>query len=403
MMQIKKEKAINRILLGLAVQYIPLIILGTIVKDLKELPSILSLVISFSMLGLFIGGYVFSIKGCCQYTQSKGYSSSWGWLGLFSVFGLSILLLIPDNKNIVSLESPPSQILSAQPFNELNISEVLLSSFLAISVLSYLIILIFSLLNNLKFSVLIENLSISFLVEICSVFYLTFVLFINFQQKNPAFDKIINYKNKLNIKLILFTVIVNVGFASSFNSIALYKLSFLFPSYVEYELNEKYFNNIPELILFSISAILLAPVIEEVFFRGVVLQKWSKKWGVKSGILTSSFLFAVLHFNTAIISIFILGVMFSVLYFKTRNLLTSILCHCFYNIIVMIINGVDVFSQSPTEREAFISVSDYQTSIQPLLGQKVLLVALTLPLIVYFLYKYFPKNNAILPYADSGS
>ena len=56
MMQIKKEKAINRILLGLAVQYIPLIILGTIVKDLKELPSILSLVISLSVLGLFIGG-----------------------------------------------------------------------------------------------------------------------------------------------------------------------------------------------------------------------------------------------------------------------------------------------------------------------------------------------------------
>jgi uncharacterized protein len=97
-MQIKKEQAINRILLGLAVQYIPLIILGTIVEELKELSSILSVVISFSALGFFIVGYVFFIKGCRQYTQSKGYSSNWGWLGLFNVFGLSILLLIPDKK-----------------------------------------------------------------------------------------------------------------------------------------------------------------------------------------------------------------------------------------------------------------------------------------------------------------
>ncbi len=282
-MQIKKEKAINRILLGLAVKYVPLIILGTFVKDLKELPSILSFVISFSVLGLFIGGYVFFIKGCCQYTQSKGYYSNWGWLGLFSVFGLSILLLIPDKKNIVSIPSSPGQNLFIQPFNELNIPEVLLSSFLAISVLSCLIILLFSLLNNLDFSVLIKNISVNFLVGICSVFYLTSVLFINFQKKNPAFDKIINHKNKLNIKLILFTVIVNIGFASGFNSIALYDLSFLFPSYVEYELNEKYFNNIPELILFSNSAILLAPVIEELFFRGVVLQKWSNKLGTNEG------------------------------------------------------------------------------------------------------------------------
>lgn len=402
-MQIKKAKAINRILLGLAVQYIPLILLGTIVKDLKELPSILSSVISFSALGFFVGGYVFFIKGCRQYTQSKGYSSNWGWLGLFNVFGLSILLLIPDKKNTVSIPSSPGQNLYVQPFNEINIPEVMLSSFLAIVVLSYLIFLIFSLLNNSNFYTLAENPSIEFLVGTASSLYLAFILFTNFQKSNLTFDKIINHKNKLNLKLILFTGIVNIVFASGFNSIALYKLSFLFPSYVEYELNIKYFNNIPELILFSISAILLAPVIEELFFRGIVLQKLSNKWGVKSGVLTSSLLFAVLHLNIAIISIFILSIMFSVLYFKTRNLLTSILCHCFYNIMVTILNGVNVFSQTPAERETFISVIDYQNYIQPLLNQEIFLIAITAPLIGSFIYKNFPKNDAILPYYDSGS
>lgn len=402
MMQIKKEKAINRILLGLAVQYIPSIMLGTIVKDLKELPSILSLVISFSVLGLFIGGYVFFIKGCCQYTQSKGYSSSWGWLGLFSVFGLSILLLIPDNKNIVSLESSPRQNLSAQPFDKVNIPEVFLSVFFAIPFLFLPIILIFSLANNLNFSKLTQNSTINAVLGLVPYFWATVILFRLFQKKDLHLDKIMNYKNKINLKLILFVVFVNIVFAQGFNSLALYNLSFVFPNYVKHQINAKYFNNIPEILLFSVSVILLAPAIEELLFRGIILQKWSTKWGVRLGVLTSSLLFGAIHLNVAIFSLFILGMMLSVLYFKTRNLLTSILCHCFYNITVTIFHLFYFFSNSPAEREAFISVSNYQTSMQPLLGQRILLISLTAPLIVYFLYKNFPKNDAILPYADSG-
>lgn len=399
-MQFSKEKAINRILLGLAVQYVPLIMLGTIVKDLKELPSILSLVISFSALGFFIGGYVFFIKGCRQYTQSKGYSSKWGWLGLFSVFGLSILLLIPHNKNLVSLDSFPHQNLSVQTFDKVNIPELLLSVFFAIPLLFLPIILIFSLANNLNFSELTENSSINAVLGIASYFWATVILFSIFQKKDLHLNKIINYKNKINLKLTVFVVFVNIVFAQGFNSIALYNLSFLFPDYVEYQINEKYFNNIPEIFLFIVSAIVLAPAIEELLFRGTILQKWSTKWGVRLGVLTSSLLFGVIHLNVAIFSLFILGMMLSVLYFKTRNLLSPILCHCFYNITVTIFHIYYFFSNSPAEREAFISVSNYQTSIQPLLGQQILLVALTAPLIVYFLYKNFPKNDAILPYTD---
>ena len=78
-MQIKKEKAINLILLGLAVQYVPLIPLGIFAKDLNKLPSIWSLVISFSIIGFFIWGYIFLLKGCRRYVQSKGYSYFGPW------------------------------------------------------------------------------------------------------------------------------------------------------------------------------------------------------------------------------------------------------------------------------------------------------------------------------------
>jgi uncharacterized protein len=86
------------------------------------------------------------------------------------------------------------------------------------------------------------------------------------------------------------------------------------------------------------------------------------------------------------------------LYFKTRCLITSILFHFFYNTIVTTLNIIDYFNTSAIERNAFVSVKDYQTSIQPLLSQRVLMIAISTPFLIYFIYKNFPKNDAIIPY-----
>jgi hypothetical protein len=45
-----------------------------------------------------------------------------------------------------------------------------------------------------------------------------------------------------------------------------------------------------------------------------------------------------------------------------------------------------------------MSVNDYQALIQPLLGQRVFLIAISVPFLIYFVYKNFPKNDAIIPY-----
>lgn len=403
MMQISKEKAINLIMLGLAIKYVPLIATMIFAKTLNKLPFVLSLIIFFLLIGLLLVGYIFFIKGCCLYTKSKGYSSKWGWLGLLSIFGLSVILLIPNNKNIVSTQSSHNQNLSARPFSKINIPELTLSYMLAIPVILYFITLLFCLLNNWNFSNLTRNLSFNLSGGVISYFCLTAILFNNSQEKT-IINNIFNYKNNLSIKLALFFTIITYAFRSGLNSFLLYNLSFIFTSYVEYFINKKPFTNISEILLYSILSIVLAPLIGELLFRGIILQKWSIKWGVKSGVLTSSLLFAVLHLDfNSIIPLFIEGIMLSSLYFQTRNLLTPIFGSCFYSITVTIHNILNFFSKSLTEREAFISVRDYQNSIQPLLGQRVLLIALTVPLIAYFIYKYFPKDDATLPYYDSGS
>ncbi|MEH2183614.1 hypothetical protein [Nostoc sp.] len=99
-----KEKAINKILLGLALKFIPLIIIGLLKGYLNNLLPSLSILISFLILGFFLVGYVFFIKGCYLYSQTKGYLYPWAWLGLLSLLGLSILLLLPSKKNVVYLQ-----------------------------------------------------------------------------------------------------------------------------------------------------------------------------------------------------------------------------------------------------------------------------------------------------------
>ncbi|MCW5316711.1 CPBP family intramembrane metalloprotease [Nostoc sp. KVJ3] len=396
----KKEKAINQILLGLALKFFPLIILGLFKGYLNTFFPNLSILIAILIVGFFLVGYRFFIKGCYLYSKSKGYSYQWGWLGLLSLLGLSILLLIPSKENIASLQD---EILADEPWDKINIPELFLSWLIALPVLFWSILGLFYSFNNLNFfdptqkSTIINLLNI--LVSTCWGFF----LLKKSQQAGLKFNKIIGYRNYINFKLLAIFFAIKFAFTRGCNTLLLYNLSFVFPKYVESYLNDKPFTNISEMIVWSFSVMLLAPMIEEFFFRGIILQKWAVKWGVRSGILTSSLLFAILHFRFDIISLFIMGIILSTLYFKTRCLITSMLFHFFHNTISTILNVIDYFNTSAIERSAFVSVKDYQTSIQPLLGQRVFLLAISIPFLIYFIYKNFPKNDAIIPYYANGA
>jgi membrane protease YdiL (CAAX protease family) len=390
-----KEKAINQILLGLALKFFPLIIIGLFKRYLNSLFPNLSILIAVLSLGFFLGGYVFVIKGCYLYSKTKGYSYPWGWLGLLSLLGLSILLLIPSKENIASLQD---ESLINEPWDQINIPELFLCWIIALPVLFWSILGLFYSFNNLNFTDIIKNQTILNLLEIAYSLCWIFILLRILQKLGLKFNKIIGYKNYANLKLVAVLVAIEFAFSRGSSTLILYNLSFVFPKYVESYINKKEFTNILEMILWSFSAMLLAPIIEEFFFRGIILQKWAVKWGVRAGILTSSLLFAILHFRFDVIPLFITGILFSILYFKTRSLITSMLLHFFYNTIAIILKIIHYFTTSAIERSAFVSVKEYQTSIQPLLSQRVFLLAISIPFLLYFIYKNFPKNDAIIPY-----
>ncbi len=101
-------------------------------------------------------------------------------------------------------------------------------------------------------------------------------------------------------------------------------------------------SNIPDLQqLFSITSLYILvtvqPFCEEFFFRGFLFEKILKSGGPILAIITTSVLFGVSHLSytyayAAIIAVF-LGILLSVVVYKTKNLYSSIFAHTLINVV----------------------------------------------------------------------
>lgn len=92
-------------------------------------------------------------------------------------------------------------------------------------------------------------------------------------------------------------------------------------------------------------AVVIAPLIEETMFRGVVMNTWFKDNKYYADVLLSAVLFGVFH-TTADLSFVtvtpyvVMGAVFALIYRKTGNLAVNIYTHMLYNAIVV---GVSLF------------------------------------------------------------
>lgn len=95
--------------------------------------------------------------------------------------------------------------------------------------------------------------------------------------------------------------------------------------------------------------VLLAPIAEEIMFRTIIFKKIMSSGKIIYAILFSSFLFSLIHldpFNLSYYNIlillrtFIFGVIAAFIFFKTKNLIYSILFHIFSNLLAYLFNVI---------------------------------------------------------------
>ena len=87
---------------------------------------------------------------------------------------------------------------------------------------------------------------------------------------------------------------------------------------------------------------------EEVFFRGIILVLFMRAFPKRRAIITSTFLFAVIHLNPMnisiatlvdVVSIFFMGLLFTYLVLKTGSLLPAIVFHYVHDIFIFLVQN----------------------------------------------------------------
>ncbi|MCP3923537.1 MAG: CPBP family intramembrane metalloprotease [Desulfobacterales bacterium] len=143
------------------------------------------------------------------------------------------------------------------------------------------------------------------------------------------------------LKLTIFVFLLSIAL----EYIIFYPVSFFQPEFVTnwyidippavYGANGQY-PIIPNILSF-LSLVVLAPVIEEFAFRGILLHRWSDTLGINKAIIFSSVLFGIVHTEPIGATIFSVAMCF--LYLKTRTLWIPIMCHALNNLAAWIIEA----------------------------------------------------------------
>ena len=90
--------------------------------------------------------------------------------------------------------------------------------------------------------------------------------------------------------------------------------------------------SLQQLIVHGVAAVIFAPIVEEIIFRGVLYPAAKFRVGPRMALWGVSLLFALTHLNlTALIALTVLGIILTFLYETTGNLVAPIIAHSLFN------------------------------------------------------------------------
>ncbi|MEW6555474.1 MAG: CPBP family glutamic-type intramembrane protease [Actinomycetota bacterium] len=90
------------------------------------------------------------------------------------------------------------------------------------------------------------------------------------------------------------------------------------------------------LVLVIVVVVVLAPVFEELFFRGLFYPALRRRLGPTAAIVLNGAIFGVIHFvPLSMLSLILVGIVLAFLYEKTDSLVAPMIAHSLYNLVVI--------------------------------------------------------------------
>ncbi|GAB6098810.1 hypothetical protein JCM16358_06890 [Halanaerocella petrolearia] len=97
-------------------------------------------------------------------------------------------------------------------------------------------------------------------------------------------------------------------------------------------------NNNWVFLLYSFLITIVAPISEEIFFRGLIYPYCKSKLGINKGMLVNGVIFGLAHFSGWVfIPTFLGGVILAWIYEQTDSLYSSMLAHGVWNLIIVLL------------------------------------------------------------------
>lgn len=196
-----------------------------------------------------------------------------------------------------------------------------------------------------------------------SFIMLAFLLFV-FWKKCLCFSEIIGTFDSRNLPFSLEVVFFNIIASYSTIYIIFYPLSFVYPSYINewlssgpivFYASEGGYPFLPNFLI-AILVVIFTPIIEEVVFRGILVNRLCVTFSTKTAIIISSILFGILHTNS--LGAIIFGVMMAIIYIRTERLVIPIICHSLNNLVAYIL----VAGSTIYDTQTSYGISEFQDS-----------------------------------------
>ena len=207
-------------------------------------------------------------------------------------------------------------------------------SSIAIIMTIILMFICFSFLIPIKDSITFQMLSFCLFGLIIS----TLILWINYKKEKLSFGlSIENLKYVIWTPLIYLITIILLLFVGLLNQ-------YLLTNFFDIEIKPqdilerfKELENSFEISIFVIGSAVIAPIYEELLFRGIIFPTLIQKTNFTIALVLSSLLFAVLHFHlSALLPLFVLSIILSITYLYTSTIWASISLHALFNLISII-------------------------------------------------------------------
>lgn len=137
--------------------------------------------------------------------------------------------------------------------------------------------------------------------------------------------------------------------------------------------------------------VIAAPILEELLFRGIILDGLLKKYSPLISILISSLLFGFAHLNPwQFVNGLIIGIFSGWVYFRTRSVLPSIIIHASANLSGFLFRQfVDINSLM---NDSLIKIFGGVTNLILSIVGSIIIVSIC----IYFLIKEFNKESALV-------